>query len=35
VVGRFAYATVPPPYRMWIWPEHLAEAMALLGLQQV
>jgi endonuclease YncB( thermonuclease family) len=32
LVGSFGYSAVPPPYRMWIWPQNVVEAKAKLGL---
>lgn len=32
IVGRFDYENVPPPYRMWIWPQDVPDATAALGL---
>jgi hypothetical protein len=32
VVGKFGFADVPPPYRLWVWQEDLQEAISALGL---
>jgi endonuclease YncB( thermonuclease family) len=32
IVGKFGYHAVPPPYRLWIWEEDLAEATTRLQL---
>ena len=32
IVGRFDFHAVPPPYRLWVWQEQLAEAKAAMGL---
>jgi endonuclease YncB( thermonuclease family) len=32
IVGKHGFPSVPPPYRLWIWEEDLAQATADLGL---
>jgi endonuclease YncB( thermonuclease family) len=31
-VGLFGFADVPPPYRLWVWNDDIAEATSALGL---
>jgi hypothetical protein len=33
VVGKFGFANVPPPYRLWVWQEDLQEATNVLALK--
>lgn len=33
VAGKFGFANVPPPYRMWVWQEHVQEAIQILNLK--
>jgi hypothetical protein len=32
MLGKFALADVPPPYRLWIWEKDIAQAKQDLGL---
>ena len=32
LVGRFGFAAVPLPYRLWIWDDDLAQVQQDLGL---
>lgn len=33
ILGRYGYHRVDPPYRLWIWPEHLHQARDALRLR--